>query len=76
MFLNTRITPCPSTVNTQQKGSEFLNYYHQHQPVPPPRPLPFIIKALLLIVACTAGAPLIYLALFAIGHLLNFLGGY
>ena len=76
MFLNTRITQCPSTVNPQQKGSEFLNYYRQHQPVPPPRPLPFIIKALLLIVACTAGAPLIYLALFVIGHLLNFLGGY
>jgi hypothetical protein len=52
-----------------------LNYSHQHQPVPP-RPLPFIIKALLLIVACTAGAPLVYLALFGIGHLLNFLGGY
>jgi len=53
-----------------------LNYYHQHQPVPPPRPLPFIIKALLLIMACTAGAPLLYLALFGIGRLLNFLGGY
>jgi len=53
-----------------------LNYYYQHQPVPPARSLPFIIKALLLIVACSAGAPLIYLALFGIGHLLNFLGGY
>ena len=53
-----------------------MNYYHQHQPVPPPRPLPFLIKALLLIMACTAGAPLVYLALFGIGHLLNFLGGY
>lgn len=53
-----------------------MNNYHQHQPLPPPRPLPFLIKALLLIVACTAGAPLIYLGLFGIGHLLNFLGGY
>ena len=34
------------------------------------------LKALLLIVACTAGAPLLYLALFGNGHLLNFLGGY
>lgn len=53
-----------------------MNYYHQHRPAPPPRPLPFLIKALLLIMACTAGAPLVYLALFGLGHLLNFLGGY
>ena len=76
MFPNTRITRCPSTVNPQQKGSEFLNYYHQHRPVPAPRPLPFVIKALLLIMVCTAGAPLVYLALFGLGHLFNFLGGY
>jgi len=53
-----------------------LNYYQHHQPVPPPRPLPFVIKALLLIMARTAGAPLVYLGLFGLGHLLNFFGGY
>jgi hypothetical protein len=49
--------------------------YHDHQ-LSGPRPLPFLIKAILLIAVCTIGAPLVFIALFALGRLLNFLGGF